>query len=117
MTREEALRRLEQNLSIMKFVDDVFADCVDGEALEIAVEALRESGGQEVKHAPVIRRERHIYCIKGAAVDIHGEPYLKKAPYTYIQEICPLCGTTLTGEWNNYCDKCGAKMDKEEEEK
>ena len=41
MTREEAIKKLERRLSNMKFVDDVYVDCVDGEALEMAVKALK----------------------------------------------------------------------------
>lgn len=29
-------------------------------------------------------------------------------PYEY----CPACGATLCSHWNNYCGKCGAKMDR-----
>lgn len=29
-------------------------------------------------------------------------------PYEY----CPACGAALCSHWNNYCGKCGAKMDR-----
>lgn len=32
-------------------------------------------------------------------------------PYEY----CPVCGATLCSRWNNYCGRCGARMDREED--
>ena len=42
MTREEAIEELKQRVSNMKFVDETYVDCVNGEALEMAIEALEK---------------------------------------------------------------------------
>ena len=42
MTREEAIEELEQRVSVMKFLDYSYVDCINGEALEMALEALKE---------------------------------------------------------------------------
>lgn len=40
MTREEAIKELEQRLSTLKFIGGSYVDCVNGEAIEMAIEAL-----------------------------------------------------------------------------
>ena len=41
MTREDAIKKLEQSIACMKWVDDFYADCVNGEALDMAVRSLK----------------------------------------------------------------------------
>lgn len=43
MTREEAIKELEQRLSTLKFIGGSYVDCVNGEAIEKAIEALKQS--------------------------------------------------------------------------
>ena len=42
MTREEAIKELEQRLSTLKFIGGSYVDCVNGEAIEMAIEALKK---------------------------------------------------------------------------
>lgn len=42
MTREEAIKELEQRLSTLKFIGGSYVDCVNGEAIEMAIEALKQ---------------------------------------------------------------------------
>ncbi len=39
--------------------------------------------------------------------------YRKKMTHVDVPyEYCPACGVTLCSRWNNYCGKCGTKMDR-----
>lgn len=39
--------------------------------------------------------------------------YRKEMTYVDVQyEYCPACGASLSSHWDNYCRKCGAKMDR-----
>ena len=40
MTRKEAIKELEQRLSTLKFICGSYVDCVNGEAIEKAIEVL-----------------------------------------------------------------------------
>lgn len=42
MTREEAIEELTQRTEVFKCLHKTYVDCVDGEALEMAIEALKE---------------------------------------------------------------------------
>ena len=71
---------------------------------------------EEVKHGKPIVYEVHQRYVTGAAVDETGTPFLLRKEYVEERERCPFCNAVLFGEWGYYCDKCGAKMDKEKEE-
>lgn len=64
MTREEAIEELEQRLSTLRFVGGTYVDCVNGEALEMAVEALEH---QEIIRCKdccfyAISKEKRSWC-------------------------------------------------------
>ena len=99
MTREEALKRLEQNLSIMKFVDDVYVDCVDGEALEMAVKALHQP--EQKKGKWVQNEDRAGWHCSCCGIDNY---------YAYSWN----CETGKNDFQDKYCPNCGAKMCEEE---
>lgn len=89
MTREEAIEELEQRLSTLRFVGGTYVDCVNGEALEMAVEVLK-------------RPERKTGKWK------------KNDNGTYS---CSLCQSWIPSEqhyYAKYCLHCGAKMEGEE---
>ena len=71
---------------------------------------------EEVRHGKPIVYEVHRRYVTGAAVDETGTPFLMRKEYVEKRERCPFCNATLFGKWGYYCDKCGAKMDKEKEE-
>lgn len=96
MTREEAIEILEQRLSNAKYVDDAYVDCVDGEALNIAIEALKQP---ERKHGKWIVRHRH-------------EHYSSGKPYD--EDVCPFCKRTDHNGDGLYCGYCGARMEEEQ---
>lgn len=58
MTREEAIKRLEQRLWNMKYVNETYVDSVNGEALEMAVKALKKQS----KRADVVEVVRCKDC-------------------------------------------------------
>lgn len=89
MTREEAIDELEQRLSTLKFVGGSYVDCVNGEALEMAIEALEQP---EQKKAKWIKNEDGTWS-------------------------CSLCHSWISYDqhyYARYCLYCSAKMEREE---
>lgn len=88
MTREEAIDELEQRLSTLKFVGGSYVDCVNGEALEIAIEALKEP---EQKKGKWIKNEDGTwscsFCHSWISYDQH-----------YYARYCLYCGAKMEGE-------------------
>ena len=84
MTRAEAIEELEQRLSTLRIVGGTYVDCVNGKALEMAIEVLKQP-------------ERN----KGRWIDV-GD---------YC--VCNQCWHTEQHH-TNFCSKCGAKMEVEQ---
>lgn len=83
MTIEEAIKELEQRLSTLKFIGGSYVDCVNGEAIEMAMEALRNPEKQFAKWI--------------------------EDGYEDWYPTCSYCGYMSQEEFN-YCPYCGAKM-------
>lgn len=72
MTRDEAVEELEQRLSTLRFIGGSYADCVNGEALEMAIEALK----QQDKRCKICK-------------------YLHDINSRVFEYYCPNCGTHM----------------------
>ena len=83
MTREEAARIIEERVRVTEYVESSYVDCVDIEALRIAIKALAQP-------------ERK----KGKWLDKDGG-----------LATCSVCGDRW-GVWSvmNFCPNCGADM-------
>ena len=97
MTREEAIQILEQRLSAAKYLDYSYIDCVDAEALEMAIEALKEPERKKGKWKVV------------------SDGYGNGEATACICE-CSECKDTIwvykkaDRKWN-FCPNCGAEME------
>ena len=99
MTLENALEKLERCLSRMKYVDDVYADCVDGEALEIAAEALKKQIGAKPHKVRWDAWEILVEC-----------PQCEHRLYSLVRK------KKVEGNQSLYCPCCGQRIDWSEEE-
>lgn len=84
-------------------------------AYKSQIDKIPTADVEEVRHGKPIVYEVHGRYVTGAAVDETKMPFLVRKEYVEKRERCPFCNATLFGEWGYYCDKCGAKMDKEKE--
>lgn len=66
-------------------------------------------------HSPIVKiREKKIVVYEKVGFFENGESlYRQKTCMTKVPyEQCPMCGATLCSRWNNYCGKCGSRMNK-----
>ena len=63
MEREEAIEELEQRLSTLKILGGSYVDCVNGEAIKVAIEAL--------KQPEIIRCKDCLYYERGGRCGCH----------------------------------------------
>ena len=97
MTREEAIQILAQRLSAAKYLDYSYIDCVDVEALQMAIEALE---------TPERKKGRWIESIRRTGTQFHPD-----YPSFYSVFCCTSC-LKENYRTEKYCPNCGARMEK-----
>lgn len=89
MTREEAIEELTQRTEVFKCLHKTYVDCVDGEALEMAIEALKEQS----KTTEVVRckdcKWYEIYQLNQDGTDDHR----------YKPSLCTLFNRKRKPDW------------------
>ena len=92
MTNEEAIERLKRRLKCAEYVDSDYCDCVDIEAIKVAIDALEKQIPKPLK-----RKEIFVHLLH------------KKIEYPQ----CPICGNDYEGTLSQgcyYCNICGQKL-------
>lgn len=76
----------------------------------------------QVRHGKKVVKMRTVQMTRyheemGAHAEDGSTLYRKNMVYVDIPyEYCPVCGATLCSRWNNYCGRCGTRIDMEEDE-
>lgn len=109
MTREEALRIIEDCVHLAEYVDSIYVDCVDIEALRIAIKALyaepERKKGHWIEDAETYYR----------AVNEKGGGVNEDTPFFVDDIACSECLAMFSVIDNctedfNFCPNCGADM-------
>lgn len=127
MTREEALTEIKERIHITEYVGSNYVDCVNIEALRMAIEALKNSeriaeSSQNVSNDDSISRKEAIDAAKHAwAKGLEPSQYIEDLPSVHpkfpenwwktdhgYMWLCPHCGLPAHSDFEE-CLRCGTK--------